>query len=144
MSYAGRYKYLTYASWLLSALSAIIALTPFIYIWRIIREILNVSPNFSQAQNLTHYGWMAVITAILSLLVYYSALMCSHIAAFRVAANIRMDLMKHIVKLPLGFAESFGSGKLRKIVNESSAATETYLAHQLPDRSGAKATPIGL
>ncbi len=144
MSYAGRYRYLTYASWLLSALSAIIALTPFIYIWRIIREILNVAPNFSQAQNLTHYGWMAVITAILSLLVYYSALMCSHISAFRVAANIRMDLMRHIVKLPLGFAESFGSGKLRKIVNESSAATETYLAHQLPDRSGAIATPIGL
>lgn len=144
MSYAGRYKYLTYASWLLSALSAIIALTPFIYIWRIIREILNVAPNFSQAQNLTHYGWMAVITATLSLLVYYSSLICSHIAAFRIAANIRMDLMGHIVKLPLGFAESFGSGKLRKIVNESSAATETYLAHQLPDRSGAIATPIGL
>lgn len=144
MSYAGRYKYLTYASWLLSALSAIIALTPFIYIWRIIREILNVAPNFSQAQNLTHYGWMAVITATLSLLVYYSGLICSHIAAFRIAANIRMDLMGHIIKLPLGFAESFGSGKLRKIVNESSAATETYLAHQLPDRSGAIATPIGL
>lgn len=70
--------------------------------------------------------------------------MCSHLAAFRIASNIRIDAMHHIVKLPLGFAETFGSGKLRKIVNESSAATETYLAHQLPDKAGAIATPIGL
>ena len=70
--------------------------------------------------------------------------MCSHKGAFRIATNLRLQAMKHIVKLPLGFAESFGSGKLRKIVNESSAATETYLAHQLPDRSNAIATPCGL
>lgn len=82
--------------------------------------------------------------SVLSVLVYIAGLMCSHIAAFRVASNIRKAAMQHIVKLPLGFAESFGSGKLRKIVNESSAATETYLAHRLPDKAGAIATPIGL
>ena len=70
--------------------------------------------------------------------------MCSHIAAFRIAANLRIKTMEHIVMLPVRAAESFGSGRLRKIVNESSAATETYLAHQLPDRAGAIATPIGL
>ena len=61
--------------------------------------------------------------------------MCSHMGAFRIATNLRLQTMEHIVRLPLGFAEQFGSGKLRKIVNESSAATETYLAHQLPDRA---------
>ena len=70
--------------------------------------------------------------------------MCSHKGAFRIATNLRLQTMEHIVKLPLGFVESFGSGKLRKIVNESSAATETYLAHQLPDRANAIATPCGL
>ena len=128
----------------MSAISALMALIPFWYIWRIIDEVLRVAPDFSQAQNLVHNGWMAVLFAVLAVLVYISGLMCSHVAAFRIASNIRIEAMHHIVKLPLGFAESFGSGKLRKIVNESSAATETYLAHQLPDKAGAIATPIGL
>ena len=144
MDYAGNHRYFTYSSWILSAVSAIIALVPFWYIWKIIREVLAVAPDFSRAQDLTRNGWMAVLFSVLSVLVYISGLMCSHIAAFRVASNIRKAAMQHIVKLPLGFAESFGSGKLRKIVNESSAATETYLAHRLPDKAGAITTPIGL
>lgn len=144
MDYAGGHRYFTYASWILSAVSALLALVPFWYIWKIIKEVLEVAPNFSKAENLTHNGWMAVLFSVLSVLIYIAGLMCSHLSAFRVASNIRMEAMEHIVKLPLGFAESFGSGKLRKIVNESSAATETYLAHQLPDKAGAIATPIGL
>ena len=108
------------------------------------REVLEVAPNFSRAQNLTHNGWMAVLFAVIAVLVYIAGLMCSHLGAFRIATNLRLQSMNHIVKLPLGFAEHFGSGKLRKIVNESSAATETYLAHQLPDRANALATPCGL
>lgn len=144
LGYAGGHRFLTYASWVFSALSALMALVPFWYIWRILREVLAVAPDFSQAQNLTGNGWMAVLFAVLSMLVYVAALMCSHIAAFRIAANIRKQAMHHIVRLPLGFVEHFGSGRLRKIVNESSAATETYLAHQLPDKAGAIATPVGL
>lgn len=142
--YAGKFKYLTITSWVLSAASALMALIPFVFIWKIIKEVLNVSPNFSGARNLTHYGWMAVLFSILSMAIYIGALLCSHIAAFRVQANIRSKAMHHIVTLPLGFMDGIGSGKIRKIVNESSAATETYLAHQLPDRAGALATPIGL
>ena len=141
---AGSHKYLTYASWVLSAISALIALAPFYYIWKMIKEVLEVAPDFGQAQNLTGNGWMAVLFAVLAVLVYIAGLMCSHLGAFRIATNLRIQTMEHIVKLPLGFAESFGSGKLRKIVNESSAATETYLAHQLPDRANAIATPCGL
>ena len=83
-----------------------------------------------------------MIFAVIAVLIYIAGLMCSHMGAFRVATNMRIDTMEHIVRLPLGFAESFGSGKLRKIVNEASAATETYLAHQLPDKAGAIATPV--
>lgn len=144
MAWAGSFRYLTYASWVLSAVSALLALVPFYYIWRILREVLAAAPNFSQAQGLTQNGWLAVAFSVLSILLYISALMCSHIAAFRVAANIRTAAMRHITELPLGFTDSFGSGRLRKIVNESSAATETYLAHRLPDRWAAIATPLGL
>lgn len=144
LDYAGGYKYLTVASWILSAFSALVALLPFVYIWKVIKEILDVAPNYGDAQNLSHNGWMAVLFAVAAILIYVAALMCSHLAAFRVQANIRMKAMHHIVTLPTGFMDSIGSGKVRKIVYESSAATETYLAHQLPDKANALATPVGL
>lgn len=144
LSYAGRHKYFTYVSWILSAVSALTALVPFWYIWKIINEVLKASPNFGSAQNLTHYGIMAMAYAIISYLIYIGALLCSHLAAFRIAANMRIDITEHIAKLPIGFTDSFGSGKLRKIINDSTAATETYLAHQLPDKYAAMATPVGL
>ena len=144
LDYAGNFRYFTIASWILSALSALLALIPFWYIWRIIKEAIETAPNFSGAGNMVHNGWMAVIFAIIAVLIYISALMCSHVAAFRIASNIRVKAMHHILNLPVGEIELMGSGKMRKIVNESSAATETYLAHQLPDKAGAIATPIGL
>lgn len=144
MGYAGGFRYLSYASWILSAASALLALVPFWYLWKIMKEVLEVAPDFAQAQTVMHNGWMAVGFAVLSVLVYIAALMCSHIAAFRIASNLRMALMTQIVRLPIGVTERFGSGKLRKIVNETSASTETYLAHQLPDKAGAIATPCGL
>ena len=142
--YAGNYKYLTILSWVLSAVSAWIALVPFYYIWRIIKEVLAVVPDYSQAQNLKGYGWAAVGFALLSMIIYVGSLMCSHVAAFHVQAEMRSQMMHHIVTLPMGFMDSEGSGKIRKIINESSEATETYLAHQLPDQTGAYATPVGL
>lgn len=144
LQYAGKFRYLTIASWVLSALSALLALVPFLYIWRIMQEVLAVAPDFARAENLVHNGWMAVVYAVLAMLVYIGALMCSHLGAFRIASNIRKATMRHIVRLPLGVMDKAGSGKMRKIVNESSAATETYLAHQLPDKAGAIATPCGL
>ena len=144
LGYAGNHKYLIYASWILSAISALVSLVPYWYIWLVMREVLETAPHFENAVGLTHNGWMAVGFAVAAVLIYIAGLMCSHMGAFRIATNMRISTMEHILKLPLGVSESFGSGKLRKIVNESSAATETYLAHQLPDRSGAIATPCGL
>lgn len=142
--YAENYKYLTIASWILATVSAFIALVPFYYIWMLIKEVIRVSPDFDKAQNLSAYGWLAVGSAVLAMLIYMGGLICSHLAAFHVQATMRSRLMRHIMSLPLGFMDEDGSGKVRKIVNESSAATETYLAHQLPDKCVATATPIGL
>ena len=144
LRYAEGYKYLTIASWILSALSALVALLPFVYIWKVIKEVLDAAPNYGDVQELSHNGWMAVVFAVAAILIYIVSLICSHLAAFRVQANIRMRAMHHIVTLPMGFMDGIGSGKVRKIVYESSAATETYLAHQLPDKANALATPVGL
>lgn len=143
-AYAGGYKYLTIASWVLSGISALMALVPFYYIFRVIKEVLRVAPDFEKAQDLSYYGWMAVGFSIAFMFIYICGLMCSHIAAFHVQAQMRIQTMQHILTLPMGFLDREGSGKIRKIVNESSAATETYLAHQLPDRAGALVTPFGL
>lgn len=144
MGYAGGHRFFTYASWALSAISALVALVPFLYIWMILRDVLEAAPNYAQAVNIPHYGWMAVLFAAVSYLIYICALLCSHLAAFRVATNLRLAAVEHLAKLPLGFVERYGSGRLRKVIQESTGAAETYLAHQLPDQSGAIATPIGL
>ncbi len=144
MHYAGSNKYFSYAAIVLAVISAWIALIPFYDIWRIIKEVLEVRPNFSEAVNISRYGWQAVGFALLGMVFYIAALMCSHKAAFRVQANMRIDMMKHIMKLPLGYVEAEGTGKIRKIVTDSSSATETFLAHNLPDKAVSVATPIGL
>lgn len=145
MDYAGRRRVLTYLSWVLSAVSALTALVPFIFVWLIVREVIEANGNFAAVQgSLSVYGWWAVGSALISMLVYFAALMCSHVAAFRVAGNMRKRAMRHIGALLVGFMNSLGSGRVRRIVNESSGATETYLAHQLPDMVGAFATPVGM
>ena len=144
MDYAENYRYFTYISLVLSAVSSALALLPFYYIWKIIKEVLEVMPNFENAAGIVKNGVIAVVFAVLSMIIYIASLMCSHTSAFRVQANMRKQMMHKIVQLPLGEIEKFGSGKLRKIVNDCSGATETYLAHQLPDMVGSVVTPIGL
>lgn len=144
LGYAGKRKYFSYASWVLAALSALVSLAPFYFIFNIIKEVIETTPDFGNAKNLIFNGWMAVLFAVVGYLLYIAALMCSHMAAFRVATNMRKDVLNHLVKLPLGYVEEVGSGRLRKIINDSTAASETYLAHQLPDKAVAVATPIGL
>lgn len=144
MQFAGSHKYLTYLSWGLAAVSALIALVPFYDIWCLIREVLKCKGDFSNAQTLVSYGWQAVFFAFLAMVVYLLALMCSHKAAFRVQANMRKQMMDHVMKLPMGYIDEIGTGKIRKIINDSSASTETFIAHQLPDKAVSIATPIGL
>ncbi len=123
----------------ISGISQLLALVPFLYIWAILRDV--ITGDYSR---IAHYGWMAVAFAIASIVVYFGALMCSHLAAFRIAANMRKALMRHIMTLPIGFLDALGSGKVRKWVQESTQSTETYLAHQLPDKAGMYATMAGL
>ena len=132
-AYAGNHKYLTMLSLFLSFISAILLLMPFVWIWKVVQVILDVYPNFSLASDAAKYGWYALIFAAGGILVYVMSLLCSHLSAFRIASNMRKEAMHHVMKLPMGYLSKEGSGKIRKIIDESSASTETYLAHQLPD-----------
>ncbi len=142
MEYAGRFRMLTYLSLILSALSSVLALMPFICLWRIIREVLEAQPDFSRAAGIVRNGWMAVLFAVLAWLVYVGALVCSHGSAFRTASNMKKALLRHIARLPIGFADEMGSGKVRRIVTEVTGSTETLLAHNLPDMAGAITMPL--
>ena len=144
LDYAGTYRILTYLSWALAAAGALLALVPFWYIWRILREVIEVAPHYENAVHVTHYGWMAVAFAVVAVLTYITGLMCSHLAAFRIATNLRLAMTKHIATLPPGVIEQFGSGRLRRTISETAGAAETYLAHQLPDKARAVATIAGL
>ena len=138
--YAGSYRYVIVLGRALAALSALVGMVPYYDLWRIIKVAVS-GENLSQISGL---AWQAVGIMILSMLMYVGALMCTHVSAFRVQANLRTRLMKHIVTLPLGVFDQAGTGKIRRIVNESSAATETYIAHNLADKAVASATPVGL
>ena len=144
LGYAGGRRVLTYLSWVLSAVSALVALVPFWYIWRILKEVLETAPDFSAAIHIFPWGWRAVGFAVLSVLLYIAGLMCSHLAAFRIATNLRLALTEHIARLPLGQIQVSGSGKLRRTIADTAGAAETFLAHQLPDQYRAMATVAGL
>jgi len=125
---------------IIAAISAIVVLIPYYDLWKII----SIAVNNEDTAQISHYAWQAVILTIASLLIYIGALFCTHIAAFRVQANMRSALMRRIITLPLGVFDEDGTGKIRRIVNDSTAATETFIAHQLPDKAVAAITPIGL
>ena len=144
LGYAWGRRVLTYLSWVLSAVSALVALVPFWYIWRILKEVLETAPDFAAAIHIVPWGWRAVGFAVLSVLLYIAGLMCSHLAAFRIATNLRLALTEHIARLPLGQIQVSGSGKLRRTIADTAGAAETFLAHQLPDQYRAMATVAGL
>ncbi len=138
--YAGGHKVLITLGRLLAAVSAIIVLVPYYDLWKII----SIAVNNEDTSTISHYAWQAVLLTVTALFVYIAALLCTHIVAFRVQANMRSSLMRRIITLPLGVFDEDGTGKIRRIVNDSTAATETFIAHQIPDKTVAAVTPIGL
>ena len=139
-NYAGGHKNLITLGRCIAALSAILVLIPYFDLWKII----SIAVNNEDTGRISHYAWQAVILTVASLLIYIAALLCTHIAAFRVQANMRSALMRRIITLPLGVFDEDGTGRIRRIVNDSTAATETFIAHQLPDKTVAAVTPAGL
>ena len=142
LGYAGGHKNLTILGCILSALSAVLGLAPYLCVWLVARSVLSAWPGLGGAGELGRFGWMAVWTAAGSILLYFAALMSTHIAAFRTARNIRRAAMTHVLKLPLGFFTGNQSGQLRKLIDDNAGLTEDLLAHKLPDLAATAVTPI--
>lgn len=142
LGFAGGHKKLTVLGCTLSGVSALLSMAPYILIWFVARGIFEAMPDFSSVQNLVHFGWEALWFALTSAAIYFGALMCTHLAAFRTARNMRFRAAKHLVDLPLGYFTSNQSGRLRKMIDDNAGMTETLLAHELPDSVGAVVTPV--
>ena len=144
LHYAGSYKGLTYTGLVLSGIAMILGMAPYICIWLVARDLIAVAPNWTEAIGISRYGWMAFAFAVGGILVYFAALMCTHLAAFRTAVNIRKQGMAHLMKTPLGFFDSNASGLLRNRLDGAAGETETLLAHNLADIVGSAAMLIAM
>ena len=144
IEFAGKRGALTYLGCVLSALSQILGFVPFICIWLVARDLIAVAPNWGAAEGLALYGWVALGFAVLSIVLYFAALMCTHVAAFRTAANMRKQTTAHLMRVPLGYFDTHASGALRRVIDGCAASTETLLAHNLPDAAGSAAMVVGM
>ena len=144
LGYAGNYKRLTFLGMFLSAVAMVMGMLPYVCIWLAARDLIQVAPNWSEAKELTKYGWMAFGFSFGGIVVYFAALMCTHLAAFRTAANIRKQGVAHMMKAPLGFFDNYGSGFLRNRLDGGAAETETLLAHNLADVVGTAAMFVAM
>ena len=136
LDYAGSHKKLTFLGLTLSAASMLMSMAPYICIWLVAHDLIAVAPNWTQAQSIARYGWMAFGFAVGGILLYFAGLMCTHLAAFRTASNIRKRGVAHVLKAPLGFFDSNASGLIRNRLDAAAAETETLLAHNLADIVG--------
>ena len=142
--YAGSYKWLLFLGLMLSGVAMVLGMVPYICIWLVVRDLINVAPNWSEATNIANYGWIAFAFAFGGIIVYFGALMCTHLAAFRTASNIRKKGIRHLMKTPLGFFDNNASGLLRNRLDGGAAETETLLAHNLADIVGTIAMFIAM
>lgn len=137
----GKRKVLLPAAMLLSALSALAGMLPYILIWLIVRELLEHG-EITSSGNVVTYAWWAAGMAVASIVLYFAALMSSHLAAFRVESNLRKEAMRQIVRMPLGFLDINTSGRIRKIIDDNAGVTHSFLAHQLPDLAATFLVPL--
>lgn len=137
----GKRKVLLPAAMLLSALSALAGMLPYILIWLIVRELLEHG-EITSSGNVVTYAWWAAGMAVASIVLYFAALMSSHLATFRVESNLRKEAMRQIVRMPLGFFDINTSGRIRKIIDDNAGVTHSFLAHQLPDLAATFLVPL--
>ena len=136
LGYAGSHRQLTFLGLGLSAVSMVCSMIPYLCIWLAARDLIAVAPDWTRARSVTGYGWTAFAFAVGGILIYFLGLMCTHLAAFRTAANIRKRGMAHVMQAPLGYFDANASGLIRSRLDAAAADTETLLAHNLADIVG--------
>lgn len=136
LDYAGNRKVLTFLGLALSAVSMLLSMAPYICIWLAVRDLIAAAPDWTQAQGIMRYGWMAFGFSMGGIVLYFIGLMCTHLAAFRTASNIRKQGVAHLMKAPLGYFNTNATGLIRGRLDAAASDTETLLAHNLADIVG--------
>ncbi len=139
--YMGKKKALLPLALILSGISAALGILPYVLVWYITRDILT-APEAIDVSGVGFYAWLAFASAIGGIIIYFCALMSSHLAAFRVEVGMQKVGMEKVLSKPLGFFDQNSSGRIRKIVNDGAGTTHTFLAHQLPDMAGTVVSPV--
>ena len=144
LSFAGPRRALTYAGCALSAVSMLVSFGPYVCIWFAARDLIAVAPDWGAASGIAAYGWWALGFAVASIALYFVGLMCTHLAAFRCASNMRKRATEHLMRTSLGYFDTHASGALRRVVDGCALETEGLLAHKLPDTAGSVAMILGM
>ena len=142
LGFAGKRRVLAYVGCGLSALNAVLTVMPLVCVWFVVRDLVSVYPNWAEASSATMWAVLAVVFAVLSIIVYFGALMASHLAAFRIAANMRKAMVRHVARIPMGYFSVHSSGEMRRVIDGCAGQTEDLIAHKLPDFVGSFATPV--
>ena len=142
LEFAGPHKRLTIAGCALSALNAVLAIAMLVCVWFVVRDLVAVAPAWGEARQAPVYGAWALAFALAGLVVYFAALMCTHLAAFRTATNMRAAALEHLSRAPLGYFDTHATGELRRVIEGATGLTEGVLAHRFPDFVGALAAPV--
>ncbi|MEY8352020.1 ABC transporter ATP-binding protein [Lachnospiraceae bacterium 54-53] len=144
IGFAGKYRFLLAGACLLSCLSSVAGLIPYLCIWFVMKELFSVYPGYGRADHMAVYAGYAVLSACISAILYYASMMLAHLSAFRIAKNMRKKALAHILTLPLGFFKENDSGKIRKIIDDNAGLTEDFIAHQFPDMAGTMVMPAAI
>ena len=142
LGFAGKRRVLAYVGCGLSLLNAVLTVMPLVCVWFVVRDLVSVYPNWAEASSAAMWAVLAVVFAVLGIIVYFGALMASHLAAFRIAANMRKAMVRHVAQIPIGYFSAHSSGEMRRVIDGCAGQTEDLIAHKLPDFVGSFATPV--
>ena len=142
LGFAGKRRVLAYVGCGLSLLNAVLTVMPLVCVWFVVRDLVSVYPNWAEASSAAMWAVLAVVFAVLGIIVYFGALMASHLAAFRIAANMRKAMVRHVARIPIGYFSAHSSGEMRRVIDGCAGQTEDLIAHKLPDFVGSFATPV--
>ena len=142
LGFAGKRRVLAYVGCGLSLLNAVLTVMPLVCVWFVVRDLVSVYPNWADASSAAMWAVLAVVFAVLGIIVYFGALMASHLAAFRIAANMRKAMVRHVARIPIGYFSAHSSGEMRRVIDGCAGQTEDLIAHKLPDFVGSFATPV--
>ena len=144
LKFSGPFRITILLSAVFSAFSAVINLKAYLCVYGVAKVLIQSSGNFGALDlaAMKALGMQAVWYVCMGFGTYGMALLCSHISAYNTVARIRMQLIRHLGTLPLGYHILHPSGKQRKIIEKNTDNLEILIAHNIPDYVQSLVLPV--